>query len=313
MIVTEFYNGQGLGNQLWCYFVLRSIAHHKGYDFGVQSPYKFKGKEFIEIDFGKDVSGGEGPEGGPPNTLPVNIKNYYREKTNHHSNGIDISKIDLNLMEIEDDTKIDGCMQSINYFKNNKSLIKEWFKITKKIDTEYFDKNNFCIIHIRGGDFRHSSAFLDKKYYDDAISYMLKKNSQMNFFIITDDIYYSKSIFPEIPIIGAGSMNIPDSFKATHHIGGPIWIDWLILHFCKNVILSASSFSFFPVYLNENVANVVAPMYWGDYNKSDGYWSRHDMIVEGWEYLDRNCEILDSKDCLNKLKQYEDKNFSFWK
>ena len=41
MIVTEIYNGQGLGNQLWCYIVTRVIALDNGYDFGIKSPEKF--------------------------------------------------------------------------------------------------------------------------------------------------------------------------------------------------------------------------------------------------------------------------------
>ena len=49
MIVTELYDGQGLGNQLWCYFVTKIIAKHNGYDYGIIGKNKFKGKEFIKI------------------------------------------------------------------------------------------------------------------------------------------------------------------------------------------------------------------------------------------------------------------------
>ena len=55
MLVTEFYDGQGLGNQLWSYVSLRCIALYHGYDFGIISPDKFKGKEFIDLDFGQIV------------------------------------------------------------------------------------------------------------------------------------------------------------------------------------------------------------------------------------------------------------------
>ena len=47
MIITELYDGQGLGNQLWCYVTTRVIAKKNGYDFGIQSPEKFKGIYFI--------------------------------------------------------------------------------------------------------------------------------------------------------------------------------------------------------------------------------------------------------------------------
>ena len=57
MIITELYNGQGLGNQLWCYAVTRVIAQKNGYDFGIMSRNKFKGSDFLELDFGKEVVG----------------------------------------------------------------------------------------------------------------------------------------------------------------------------------------------------------------------------------------------------------------
>ena len=60
MIVTELYNGQGLGNQLWSYVVTRTLALDRSLDFGIMSPEKFKGKAFLDIDFGKEVKGGSG-------------------------------------------------------------------------------------------------------------------------------------------------------------------------------------------------------------------------------------------------------------
>ena len=309
MIVTELYNGQGLGNQLWCYFVTRVIAHRNGYEFGIQSSYKFKGKEFMTIDFGKEVIGGSGPEGGPPTSLPEGISNYYREKMSRHPNGIDISKMDNGLTSILDNTKVDGNMQSMNYIKDYRSLIMSWVKIDKGTLSDLPD--DLCVIHIRGGDFRFSSAFLSRSYYDSAIRQMLSKNQNMKFAIVTDDIGYSRSIYPDVPIIGGSATGNSDMNIASHHMGGPIWMDWDILSNAKNVIMSASSFSFWPVYLNSN-AYVIAPMYWADYNRSDGYWSCGDSIVDGWNYIDRNGIMLNSDDCLIKKKEYEEKNKSFW-
>ena len=66
MICTELYNGQGLGNQLWLYAVTRTKALDLGVDFGIMNPEKFKGLHFLDLDFGRQVFGGSGPEGGPP-------------------------------------------------------------------------------------------------------------------------------------------------------------------------------------------------------------------------------------------------------
>ena len=71
MLVTEIYNGQGLGNQLACYVTTKVLALDKGFDFGVLNPHKFKCLDFMDLDFGKKVEGGLIPyEGAPPITLP---------------------------------------------------------------------------------------------------------------------------------------------------------------------------------------------------------------------------------------------------
>ena len=116
MIITEIYNGQGLGNQLWCYVVTRVIAKDKGYKFGIMHPEKFKCLDFMDLDFGEKVTGGSGPEGGPPIELPHGITNYYMEKkTIHIKTKEDIRIHDNNLINIADNTKIDGLMQDEQY------------------------------------------------------------------------------------------------------------------------------------------------------------------------------------------------------
>jgi hypothetical protein len=291
MIITELYNGQGLGNQLWCYFVLRCIALKNNYEFGIQCPERFKGKDLMRIDFGNIIQGGSGPEGGPPQTLPININKYYKEKTVRHPNsGIDVSPLDENLLNIEDNTKIDGTMQSMKYIEPYREKIKTWFNLKYNFKFDELDENA-CLIHIRGGDFRFSSAFLEKDYYDNAINKMKEKNSNMKFYIITDDVNYVECIYPNIKILGGSYFRVPDKHKASHHIGGPIELDWSMLNVAKNVIMSASSFSFWPVWLNDDVY-VIAPMYWAAHNENKGYWSCGDSMVKGWHFLNKNQELL---------------------
>ena len=50
MIVTEIYNGQGLGNQLACYVTTRVLAIDKNYEFGIMNPHKLKCKDFMTLD-----------------------------------------------------------------------------------------------------------------------------------------------------------------------------------------------------------------------------------------------------------------------
>jgi hypothetical protein len=308
MIVTEFYNGQGLGNQLWCYIVLRCLCEDKNYDFGIMTPEKFKGKEFMDIDMGNKVIGGSGPEGGPPIELPHGITGYFREKSiDHPVAKILISKMDMSLYSIPDNTKIDGNFQSINYIENYRKKIKEWIKIRDDKNLKEFSFENICIIHIRGGDFLGSLAYLTSEYYKNAIEIFKKENPNMVFYIITDDPSYANSILPEIKIIGGSSSGKSDNEKAGHHMGGPVWMDWSILYNCKNAIISASSFSWWPIWLNDN-ANVIAPMYWADYKRSDGYWSCGDSLISGWRYLNREGKIYEYDECKRLKDEYEFKN-----
>ena len=64
MIATEFYYGQGLGNQLACYITTRVIAADKGYDFGFTGlenlgdrRFNNHGLYFMDLDLGKPVQG----------------------------------------------------------------------------------------------------------------------------------------------------------------------------------------------------------------------------------------------------------------
>lgn len=312
MIITEFYDGQGLGNQLWCYAVIRAIAKEKGYKFGISGINKFKGKEFLEIDFGENVIGGYGPEGGPPIALPNGIKNYYKEKEIFHPNlNINITKIDPGILKIEDSTKIDGTLQSVSYLNNHRDEIKKWFKIKEEKNIKNYSSDDICIVHIRGGDYHHTTAILKPDYYKNSVLHMKQKNKNMKFYIITDDVRYAKYIFPEFEIIGSAMTGVVDSNKASHHQGGPIWMDWTILNNCKNVILSSSSFSWWPVWLNTQ-AKVIAPMYWLEHKRSDGFWSCGDSLVEDWEYLHRDGNFYSYEECLILKNMYEYENKYLW-
>jgi hypothetical protein len=313
MIITEFYNGQGLGNQLWCYFVIRSLSAKLGIKYGIMSPEKFKGTQFLNIDFGEKVLGGVGPEGGPPDLLPTDIRHYYRERISlHPTKKVNISKMDPGMYQIEDSTKIDGCMQSLEYLDKNIDL-NEWIYLKEDKEIIDYQGENVCIIHVRGGDFMGSSSILGQNYYRNSIKKMEDLNPLMKFYVVTDDVNYSRSILPDIEIIGGSSLGIADDRKASHHIGGPIWMDWSIIYNAQNVIISSSSFSFWPAFLNNKKQRIIAPMYWGDPIKSDGYWSCWDMIVEGWSYLDQSGNLLSSSECEKNREKYEkDKEGFLW-
>ncbi len=289
MIVTEIYNGQGLGNQLWCYVTTRVIAHDRGYDFGIMSSEKFKCNDFLELDFGKPVTGGTGPEGGPPTKLPDGIKNYYVErKIVHPDNGVDIRMYDKHLVTIPDNTKIDGVMQDEQYIIHRKDEIRQWLKVKTEYECFDYADENICVINFRGNEYvDNPRVFLPQKYWDDAVKNILKVNPKLKFVVITDDVSTAKKFFPNYEV---------------HHFS--ISKDYVVIKNAKYLILSNSSFACFPAWLNEDLRYCIAPKYWSQFNYSDGYWGCSYNITSGWMYQDRDGTLQDHAECRKELASY---------
>ena len=289
MIVTEIYTGQGLGNQLACYITTRVIALDKGYDFGIMNPQNFKGLDFFDLDFGKKVTGGKGPAGGPPTELPEGITQYYNEKkVIHPISGADIRLYDEQLINIQDNTKIDGMMQDEQYILHRKDEIRKWLAVKKEYECYDYSDENTCVINFRGGEYtRHKDFFLNEKYWKDAVAHMLTINKNFRFIVITDDVFTARKFFPNYGV---------------HHFS--IAKDYTIIKNAKYLILSNSSFAWFPAWLSVDLKYCIAPKYWARHNISDGYWSMGYNITRGWHYLDRNGVLSDYDTCLLELNDY---------
>lgn len=289
MTITELYDGQGLGNQLWCYIVTRVIAKDHGYDFGIQSPEKFKGKDFMAVDFGRPVTGGSGPEGGPPTFLPNGIHHYYKERRIiHPANNADISIHDYRLVRVPDDTKIDGTMQDEQYILHRRNEIRHWLKVKPEFECFDYADDNTCIINFRGGEYMKIPAVLLKpSYYRNAVANMLKVNPKLRFVVITDDVASAKKYFPQYDVF---HFNIAK--------------DYIVIKNAKYLILSNSSFAWFPAWLNENLRYCISPKYWWGHNNSDGYWACGYNLTSGWMHQDRDGKLQTYEECQSEWKDY---------
>lgn len=291
MIVTEIFKGQGLGNQLWCYVVTRSIAADHGYDFGIQHPENFKCRDFMDIDTGRRIVGGNGPEGGPPTLLPEGIMQYYRErKITHPLSGEDISVFDPHLVNIPDGTKIDGNMQDEQYIVHHKEDIRRWLCVKLEYECYDFADDHTCVINFRGGEYtKIPRVFLKLSYYRHAIANMLKVNPRLRFVVITDDVVTARQYFPD--------------FEVFHF---SIAKDYVIIKNARYLILSNSSFAWFPAWLNENLQHCIAPKYWWGHNHSVGYWACGYNITSGWMYQNREGRLQSYDQCRQELREYSD-------
>ena len=271
MICTEFYDGQGLGNQLWLYVVTRVKALDLKTKYGVMHPEKFKGMHFLNLDFGEQIFGGRGPEGGPPIELPNSIVHYYKEPTTRHlRTGQDISGIDSGFYKIVDSTKLDGNFQSPSFIRHRKSEIRKWLLPTENYRKD--EKNpNECIINFRGGEYRHmKDVFLPSKYWETARKSMYTINPRIKFKVTTDDPKLAQKYFPKDEIL---DQDMAEDFSD--------------IFYAKYLILSNSSFGWFPAWLNNKASVILAPKFWWGFNRNE-YWSTSKIETSEFTYLDLN-------------------------
>lgn len=293
MLATEILNGQGIGNQLFCYVTTRSIAHDRGLQFGIKDSgwsgdkrYNQNGFYWMDLDMGSLV--------------PDNMQVYYEQdkrlklETCWHdmTHGCDIRKYDLNLFNASDNTIIFGNMQDQKYFIHNKDLVKEWLKVKSEYDTYEYTDDNVCVLNFRGGEYvGFHELYLERKYWIDAMNNMTKINPNMEFVVITDDIKASQDMLPKIP---------------AYHFS--VDKDYTIIKNAKHVILSNSTFPFFAVFTSDTIENIIAPKYWARHNVSDGYWGSGQNLYSGWNYQDREGNLQSYAECLSEFEEYSERN-----
>jgi hypothetical protein len=135
----------------------------------------------------------------------------------------------------------------VGYFQDYKYLepIKASFIQKLSFNTRILDKypliHTKTFIHIRGGDYLTTSFHnvCDKEYYEKAMKYF-----NTEFVIFTNDISYSKQLFPNIPVIQESEV---DSLY--------------LMSQCSGCICANSSFSWWGAYLNSD-RQVTIPSTW---------------------------------------------------
>lgn len=293
MISSTFFHGQGWGNQLFVYVTTRAIAADKGLSFGFTGlenfgdrRYNDKGVYFMDLDLGEPVS---------------NITNEYTEKelrlitnNSHHDAtiGCDIRLFDKDLISVPDNTKILGIMQSEDYFYHRKKDIIEWLKVKPEHDCEDFCHDNICVINFR--DYKgNDELFLQRDYWARAIYHMLAINPDMQFLVITEAPHVAAEMLPEL------KDNI-------YHFD--LGKDYSIIKNARWLILSNSSFAYFPAFTNQEANLIIAPKYWARHNVSNGYWSCGYNLYRDFTYMGRDGVLQTYDECLREFELYKQNN-----
>lgn len=287
MLFAEFYDGQGLGNQIWVYASLRAIAQKNKMSFSLIHPEKFKGFQIFDLDFKSN---------GDIKSIPIN---FYREKAKFDlKSRIEISPHDPHLSNLTRDTKVDGNLQSLSYFAGCEIDIFDWLKFQNNYKINLLTPpSKTCIIHVRGGDYLSTVSALPRSYYLNAIAQMKLLHGELDFYAVTDDLNYCKYLLPKVKIIGSTPKLSSDPFMASHHRGGTILDDFAIINSAEYLIISSSTFSFWAAYLNKSIKEVIAPKYWFAHSISNGWWGPEECIHPDWMYLDRDNNLLVGSKC----------------
>jgi hypothetical protein len=285
-----------LGNQMFQYATIRTIAESKGYKFCYQEPsltFLNSIKEITRSILGK------------PNRYNFcNISEYFdlsdkfsvinrfnqlawnlgdsKNKTNY------IEKDHINqvadISNIQDWTEVDGYFQSQEYFLANRDNIIKWFtprsKYLKRLD---FLENSLiginrqvCCVHIRRGDYKtikyagkEEGWALPVEYYNRAIAQV---NNDVNLTIfITDDPQWVDTHFSWVKprFITKEETAVVDMFLMTK---------------CRYNIIANSTFSWWGAWLNEKPDKVViAPKYFLGW--AERKWSPIGIKVSNWQYI----------------------------
>jgi hypothetical protein len=224
-----------------------------------------------------------------------------RLKTNasHHDTtiGCDIRTFDNDLIQVDDDTHIEGIMQSEDYFYHRKDEIKQWLKIKPEFDCYDYSADDICVINFR--DYKgNDELYLQRQYWVNAILNMLKINPEMRFCIITEN--------PE-----AAAEMIPELADNVFHFD--VGKDYSIIKNAKYLILSNSSFAFFPAWTSDTARMIIAPKYWARHNVSNNFWSCSYNLYRDWFYQDQNGLLWSYDECKRELNSFITNNPQIYK
>ena len=185
---------------------------------------------------------------------------------------------DSDALNTKENCYYEGYWQSPLYFFDLEGEIKKMFTFSipqnenKQIALKMQQVNSVCI-HVRRGDYVNAKSFMgicDITYYEQAISFIKKKNDQPTFFIFSNDMNWCEENIR--PLLGAFEFEF-----VSHNSKSDSYWDMYLMTCCKNMIIANSSFSWWAAYLNiTDNPLVIAPDKWVNRNY------KIDIHLENW-------------------------------
>lgn len=257
MITNNLFNKGGrLGNQMFQYAALLGIRQKKNYDIVLIDKYLESSPLYRGFNL-KECSV------NTADNIPFN--SYYTENCHCY---------DPNVLEVSDNTNLQGYFQTEKYFEHCPDLVRQEFSFKKEI----LDKANFFLepyrqynlvsIHVRRTDYlslSHIHVVCNLDYYLNAIKIF---NDPKTYFVVTsDDLDWVKDNSPLDNVI------FPQ---------GDDLLDLCIQSECDHHIISNSTFSWWGAWLGKNPSKkIIAPERWftdecglSDKDIIPNYWTK---------------------------------------
>ncbi len=285
MIITELYDGQGLGNQLWVYAASRSIAEQLDVPFVLLGAERFKGNGFLEIETAVGIDAEAVSEAIKEGEFKhFHEMNFYDPDLKYISSGFD-----HRVLSLKGANKLDGLFQSEKYFFGDLARFKDYFRLDNEVKKKNSIGDDTCIINLRGGEYkRHKNFILPESYWKAGIENIKKLSDVRNFLVVTDDVRYARSMFTGFDVLEGC---VGDCYASIYN--------------AKNLIISNSSFAYFPIKTSGNSANVIAPRYWARFGNEYNRWASVANLYESWLWQGGDGRLASYEECLEECQLTE--------
>jgi hypothetical protein len=282
-LTTRLHSGQGLGNQLWVYAAVRSICEKLQCNFVLEDLDQFKGKAFLDID--AHVHHGDSNLKSAIHELST----YYEKRYFDKQMKLFTTSFDENVLKIDRSSRLEGYFQSEQYFFGDLEKLRQYMRLSASLISKHALDADICVLNIRGGEYkRFKDLILPKSYWLQAMDHMRNHFGVEKFIVVTDDSPYARYLFPKLEVVS-----------------GDVGTCYASLYNAKNVVVSNSSFAYFPIKTGLQSPNVIAPQYWARPENSYQRWANPANLYQDWLWQTQDGGLLTYSDCLPQIAQTE--------
>lgn len=251
-----------LGNQMFQYATLYSIAKKNGYEYGI--PFDAKSQNEYENMCLKECF---------KNISAKNCKMFMPKTRVQETSNL----FSFDLMKIEDNVDLFGYFQTEKYFKDYRNDILHEFAFKEEIKNKVTDiRKNYdselISIHMRFGDYDLLPDVYpkpSKQYYENALD-ILPKDAKIILF--SDEPHKAEEFFNSL------------EKKFTNIKGLNKYEDMCFMSMCDYHIIANSSFSWWGSWLSNSKKTIAPKQWYGNSPNAPKSWD--DIYCEKWEILE---------------------------